>query len=337
VSIPERFWRELELQPDALRRRADFYRDYAAAAETTPEIDALQFESFDGSDNGVIPFFDRSEGEAGPDPDPFLPPWAAREPWIAMAERADALRQATLAMLLASPDRAQELMFETAGLYEESAPVYAMFLEGAINAEGLLDQSWTAGIMLNEGLSYRRDGVSADVTSPARIIHLLLLIGASEAASSEFEEAVRNASAPLDAQLRKPFGTAGSPLSAWLALALALCVRSESLVPSRLAERLVALARPHGDQLAVAKRDTHHWQGLHFRVDLVDLDLAIAVQLVNRRLLAAGQDELGLEDFRARADDSDGLTLLAQISLMVGIELGEDEPDPPKQVPAGVA
>lgn len=328
--IEEKFWSSLDLEKAAVRRRAEFYENYAVAADRFLEIDPDGYEGADGSPVGLTPFSDDPPdgGASGREPDGPEPVWAPREPWASQAERADALREAAIATLLLDSDRGRALLARSADIYTGSAPAYAMFLGAVARPQTLGVRSREAGQIVVEAFpgGDQAPALGTDGSS-ARLLHALLLVGATEETSRELPTVVERAAQSVAMQSGIPFGTAGSPLSDWWNLAIEICAPGERLDKGQIVTRFDKLARPHGEQLRVAQFDTYHWTRLYGRVDLVDLDLACAVALTNRRLAEEERSPITLKSF------SGDLPRLAQVSLAVGIELGEPEVGPGSQTP----
>lgn len=316
--IPDDIWESLRLDRETVRERARFYASYAAASGHFVEIDPDAYEQLEGDRSGVSAFgenFDSPEGM--PRVEPVTIPKA---PWQYAAERADSFRHAATAALLLDVHEGKERIADAAREYGSVAGDYSNFLGAMADPRTAQTEALMAGETFRaaHGTGPEGSGLIAAVP-PSQSLYLLLLIGSSPQVAGEFNYLLRAASTASPGHSSVPFGTAGTPLADWWLLAVALCAAPREVDRREVASRLRALAGPHGEQLRLAKIDTFHWSRLLSRVDLVDLDLAGAVQLANRRFVGDEQEPFTLEEL---AGD---LTELARVSLAVGIQLWEDD------------
>ena len=154
-------------------------------------------------------------------------------------------------------------------------------------------------------------------------IHLMLAVASSAEIASEYRGLVTALAELPAARSAAAFGSAGATLAEWWRFAIELLQFGEQLPEERewLRQRVARFATPHGQQLERAQLDSTHWRSLHSSVDLVDLDVAGTLCLVNRRLAVHG-DPLS-------ADDFDDITPLARLSVHVGIEMSRPEDEEP--------
>jgi hypothetical protein len=317
--IPDDLRESLRLDQEALRVHADFYKSYAEASAQFPEIDPSGYEGAEGRGEGISRYPEGAEGD-GVDREAMVPRRVEREEWVAEGERADALREAAASMLLVDPQQGKKLLIESALRYGQQSRAYSMFLLAIADPRNAESQSQGAAQLL--GIDYdpkARRFVDA-ARSGVRDLYLLLTISADQGAVQRSWEMIDLVREGPPSRSLIPFGIAGSPLADWWALAIALCAPPGEVDREELIRHFERLARPRGVQLRAAQRDTYHWHGLYGRADLVDLDLAGAVQIANLRL-AADDRRLPL----IREDFGEDLPPLAQVSLAVGIDLGRDE------------
>jgi hypothetical protein len=317
--IPDRLWSSLDLDTDVLRRRAEFLAGYAEVAAEFPEIDpaAYEYSSGDESRVGIFP-------EEGPEGDGLdsRPIRVKQQQWLIDIERADALREAAESMLLLDLKEGARLLEGSSLYFTRWCPAYGDFLGTVAAPDTAEDRVLSAMHALSSTHKERRERFAPVPPTGPRAVYLLMTIGGFPGAVREAQPPIKEMRSSASARSQIPFGTSRSPLADWWALAMMLGSGPKEIQRERIVSQLELLARPHGEQMRVAQFDRYHWRRLRGRVDLVDLEVAGVVSIVSRRLAAEGSGPLSLEDFEA------DLPPLAQVSLAVGIDLGEGELGP---------
>ncbi|MFF0176085.1 hypothetical protein [Micromonospora profundi] len=270
---------------------------------------------------------------------------SSQDPWVLVAERADALRQGAIAELLLNAEAGRLVLRRASREYNRLGLPFGHFLAVVATGEPM-GPAAEAHLMRLLGMPTSGQAVSdagqeAGLLSQQSVLArpeqqlYLLLAGATNAPrlGSDFRSAVGTAQ---QASQPATVGALGQPLSAlWETgrLIAETAVGNEEVRPA-LRDHIADLGRTHGRQLRLAQVDEFHWRHALARADLIDLDLAgIVAQSV--RALRHGQ----LPRWRP-LDEFGELSPLAQVSITVGLRLGggddvayEDSPWDPDPSP----
>ncbi|WBB71448.1 hypothetical protein O7602_16955 [Micromonospora sp. WMMD1128] len=325
MTLPERLWGALRLDPSTVAARARFYRAYAELEEPPFDVRDLAELMRDrppprGSGPRVINLIGKEAGAVGQSLREIQRPRAGK-PWVRLAEAADALRNAAVAELLLDVQTGRGTLLEASRGYSELGLPFGDFL--AVAATGDRERSISAaellGVLLSDSqiTDTGRHG-SAALATPAQQRYLLLT-----AAPDATDLWPRLAEAP-QAHQTAAVGATSQPFSTWWRLG-GLLSRLDADADAdgirRELTRIIAeLSEAHGRQLQLAAADDHHWSTGRAQTDLIDLDLAGAVA-ISARILR--QREIRPWRFES---DFPKLSPLASISLQIGLQLGDDAP-----------
>lgn len=324
MTLPERMWEALRLDPAAVAARARFYRAYAALEEAPFDVrdvaELLRHGPVEGSASRVVNLMSSDAHKLGERLRETNRP-GAREPWVRSAEIADALRNAAISELLLDTAIGRATLLESGREYRQLGLPFGDFL--MVAAVGDRERSNNAAQQLNAMLSglgsadTRLLGPRALVT-PAQQ-HYLMLAAAPDAADLW----PRLIDAP-QARSPLPVGITSQPISTWWRLGHLLSrlqPRSEK-IRRDMSRTIAELSEAHGRQLQLAAEDDYHWSTARARTDLVDLDLVGAVAISVRTMW---QREIRPWDSER---DFSMLSPLARISVQVGLQLGAEDPSP---------
>jgi hypothetical protein len=310
--VDDWLWEALNLDREDVARRGRFFSSYAKVAQQRQIQSLIEMSAageFEGP--GLLAF---EEPPGLTEDDGILEPLdtrISRPLWVEAAAEGDALREAAMANLLLDVDAGFDALRQAAQAYGHANPPYALFLASLTGADpGPIAER--AAEMLDTDTEARLP----TTLLPAQQVYLLIVMGAfSERVRGPSDLAARLGDHPA-ATSGASFGTTGAPIADWWALASGLLAGNQSTKGSRdwLRVSFTRLGIAHGEQLRRAQLDGHHWGALHSPIDLVDLDLAGTIALVNRGLR--------VHDSSLDGDDFAQLPPLAQVSIRVGLELG---------------
>ena len=346
MSLSDEQWDALQLDIAVVRARAAFFVGYARSEAPLFEVSGLIQAFRDGplaEDPGhlVVKLTDsdragvlrRRLAEAAEQP--------RYAPWVRTAERADALRQAAQALLLADSGAGRRLLLGSANLYRDVGIPFGAFLIAAASGPG--EVAFEAGRRLRSFIldaetppevaefpgeapvrqafpdvgTERAIPLRHALRAPAQQIAVLFTALSTAEAVGEFH--IDSGSLGRAPQATQPaaVGVTGRPVALWWECG----VRLAELVSGRAAARddlratIAELATAHGQALRTAQYDRYHWPRAASRTDLVDLDLAGLTAVSNRLLRQLGESSWDLlDDFR-------DLSALSQVSLQVGVAL----------------
>lgn len=323
MTLPERLWEALRLDPSTVAARARFYRAYAELEEPPFDVRDLAELMRDRPPPGgfgprVINLTGKEAGAVGQRLREIQRPRGGG-PWVRPAEVADALRNAAVAELLLDVQTGRATLLETSRGYSELGLPFGDFL--AVAAMGDRERSISAAELLGALLSDSQitdTGLlgSAALATPAQQRYLLLT-----AAPDATDLWPRLAEAP-QAHQTAAVGATSQPFSTWWRLGSLLShLESDAEGIRRELARIIAeLSEAHSRQLQLAAADDHHWSTGRAQTDLIDLDLAGAVA-ISARIMR--QREIRPWRFES---DFPALSPLASISLQIGLQLGDDAP-----------
>ncbi|ETK37378.1 hypothetical protein [Microbispora sp. ATCC PTA-5024] len=339
MSLPPYLWEALALDPEVVRGRARFFASYATMEPPPFDVHDLIRLARDGvagagSDEIVdlaVPetaaaraMVERLEnrGSAG-----------SREPWVRVAEEADAWREAAIARLPNDTASGKEALLRAAEGYDRLGLPFGGFL--AASAVGDRERAVPAVDALYSLLGVRSDGPAGDqgligrraaLSAAAQQIAALFTAMADPGlVAHEGEELTDALATASQATSATPVGTTGEPLALWWTAGrlLAAMITGARELRTDLAAILAELAGAHGRRLRTAQLDGYHWPRGIARVSLVDLDLAGLVAVSFRALPQIGSPPWDV------AEDFGHLPPLARVSLTVGVQLAEgDNPAP---------
>lgn len=303
--LPIQIRQALAVDLELVRSRSDYFAGYAqqSGTDTRPSmlnlIELSQRLPPDESADPVVAL----EDPVGRDPvaDELLAELEqlnGRETvpqWMRVAEVADAWRESALAQLLLDvEDARQKLKLASDQYVRLGLPVGWYLAQVAVSD---VDAAWSAGRWLGalsagpsaaepgedrEGLL----GVRSSLPTGAQQVYLLLTAAAVPQVVEEYRGMFTQLREALQARSSTPVGSTGHPIADWWAAGLALSRLHDH--GARTRERLVGViggfGAAHGRLLARAQRDAYHWRHVCAPVDLVDLDLAGLVCLVDRAL-----------------------------------------------------
>jgi len=255
-----------------------------------------------------------------------LGPPRAVPAWVRMAETADAWREAAIARLLISVDEGRDALELAASAYHALGLPYGWYLDTvAGRGRGREAASRLADLLFLPPAGPDDDGLIGELAAlraPAQQVYTLLAAVSEASVAREYDSVLRELAGAPQARGVAPVGSTAQAVGDWWAIGLALVDVHRRRVDARaeIVERLVPLARAHGDQLRRAQWDRYHWRSARPGVDLVDVDLAGAVCLADRAVTAAELGALVLGDFA-------GLPPLAAVSVAVGLQLSRGEGD----------
>jgi hypothetical protein len=342
LSLPERLWEALNLDPHAARSRAEFFDGYASIEQlpfSVHEIIRLMRYGLPVDNRAVIDLLHptgeaaiavvRRLGEEGP---AELP-----EPWVHVAEQADAWRESAMAKLLYDSVDGRSTLLRAASAYDQLGLPFGAFL--TVAAGGSREPAWQAlnkldavlGNRFQEADEQSNRGLIGPAAFNALSQHIALLF---TAASDPWQIARRGES--LEATLASvpqatgsaPVGTTAQPIALWWSAGrhLMTLIRGNTSARANLKTSLSDLAIAHGHQLKRAQLDEYHWMRALCRVDLVDLDLAGLVAISARVLLRTQSQRWSETEFAE-------LPELAQISIVVGLQLAYGDDNPAENLP----
>ncbi|WDQ02259.1 hypothetical protein PVK74_10780 [Micromonospora chalcea] len=322
MTLPERLWEALRLDPATVAARARFYRAYAELEEPPFDVRDLAELMRDRPPGGfgprVINLIGKEAGAVGQRLRKIQRPLGGG-PWVRLAEVADALRNAAIAELLLQTQAGRATLLEASRGYSELGLPFGDFL--AVAAAGDRERSVSAAEQVDALLSdsqITNTGLlgSAALATPAQQRYLLLT-----AAPDATDLRSRLAEAP-QAHQTTAVGVTSQPFSTWWRLGSLLShLESDAEGIRRELARIIAeLAEAHSRQLQLATADDHHWSTGRAQTDLIDLDLAGAVA-ISARIMR--QREIRPWRFDG---DFPALSPLARISLQIGLQLGADAP-----------
>ncbi|HET7416360.1 MAG TPA: hypothetical protein VFJ61_01880 [Solirubrobacterales bacterium] len=331
--LADGLWHELGLEPQAVRARADFFEAFAklVAEPSSPQPRQLaELSRFTDPRPGLEAFGNPPGAE---DMDRFEDgerelPAAALADWQREGFEADALRQAAIAALLVDTERGLELLRQASERFRAIDPAFALFLRAAVDPSSGIAANLARRRLRAHYLAGDYPGV-ATALGQAGEIHLAL--AASSVTGTADPETYNLFIAQPGGRSPAPFGTGGAAVFEWWGFAASLLSGALQMPIPRdrrfLATELVHLARGHGRQLVSARLDSFHWRKFAGIPDLIDLEVACAVCLVNRQLAALESEPLSSAEFEELTDvrlespvDARQLSL-AQISLQVGVEM----------------
>ncbi|OKI42776.1 hypothetical protein [Micromonospora sp. CB01531] len=323
MTLPERLWEALRLDPSTVAARARFYRAYAELEEPRVDVRDLAELMRDRPPPGgfgphVINLIGKEAGAVGQRLREIQRPLGGG-PWVRLAEVADALRNAAVAELLLDVQTGRATLLEASRGYSELGLPFGDFL--AVAAMGDRERSISAAELLGALLSDSQitdTGLlgSAALSTPAQQRYLLLT-----AAPDATDLWPRLTEAP-QAHRTAAVGATSQPFSTWWRLGSLLShLESDAEgIRRELARIIVELSEAHSRQLQLAAADDHHWSTGRAQTDLIDLDLAGAVA-ISARIMR--QREIRPWRFES---DFPALSPLASISLQIGLQLGDDAP-----------
>jgi hypothetical protein len=335
--IPRGLWRELGVEEQAVRQRARFFAGFAGAMHEPPRPEARQLARLSKDEDSIRPGLEAFDEPPGlEDDDPRLddsPDGGDRPQWMRLGAEADALRQAAIATLLVDARDGLALLIDAGRRYAEVNRPYGMFLlatagsrRTGVRAENTRNRVVnSAAEMLARSLQMEGGATDEPLTSAQQVYLMLVLATQPElGAARELLGALREQPGQHSAV---PFATSTETVADWWALATDL-INEERRGHSRraaLRDRFASLSLPHGREIERSKMDTYHWRTLSSSVDVVNLDLACAICIANRRLTAE------LAPF-SREEFGD-VPPLARISLQVGVEMSGPDDEEPFRVP----
>lgn len=340
--LPDELWHVLGLEPRVAIERAAFFEAFAKLAADPPSPQPAQLAElsrFSDPRPGLEAFGEPPGADGVPRLENIEPelPALDRPAWEQVGFEADALRQAAVSALLVDTQRGLSLLAEAGGRYRAASPAFAMLLRTVTNPSQAVAKGAAEAL---GALYFGGETRLLDRTEPineVQEVHLAL-------AASSFPEVVDRdlltafAGQPA-ARSSASFGTGAAAVFEWWWFAMTLLqgAMGEPSLPSRgsLAAQLVRFARGHGRQLELAKLDAYHWRKLGGHTELVDLDVACAVCLASRQLAALGEQPFSADEFdyatEMPLDSRIDLprSMLAQVSLRVGLEMARPNEDPP--------
>ncbi|WBB91429.1 hypothetical protein [Verrucosispora sp. WMMC514] len=338
MTLPTAVWAALGLDAAAVEARARFLAGYAnlllprftpdQLMGLLPDISAVQGRQAvlkvvrDGEVSTEDLRRRLSEQSAG----------GGRPPWVRPAEVADAWRECAIARLLLNPVTGKRALLRAADSYLRLGLPFGDFL--GVSATGARGSIAPAAEELRSLLTGSPATPVPDVEThfdrqlavqaPAQQVALLLTAVAdlNEVFDGDELRALL-ADAP---QIRgpAPVGATGTALADWWTAGRALArLATDGAAPRLTLVRFISeTAFAHRRLLRTAQLDEFHWRRARAPVELVDLYLAGLVAITVRTLRRAGLPPLQL------AEDFAGLPSLAQVSVIVGIQLAEQDGPP---------
>ncbi|BCJ48815.1 hypothetical protein Asp14428_02900 [Actinoplanes sp. NBRC 14428] len=233
-----------------------------------------------------------------------------REPWVRPSEIADSLRCAAIAGLLLDTRAGRADLVAAGHAYHGVGLPFGDFLLVAGTGSG--EVSARAAGRIEAMLSGEEPEEDA-----AQLRYLLLAAAPDAPALGPAWERAARRYGPLLA------GSASQPFATWWQMGslLSRLEPGDEETRSELAGTIVRVAEAHGQQLEFAMTDRYHWSTGHSRVDLVDLDLAGTVAISVRTMAARGIRPWHL------GEEFTGLRPAARVSIVIGLQLGGDDPD----------
>jgi hypothetical protein len=324
VTLPDRMWEALRLDPATVAARARFYRAYAELEETPFDVrdvaELLRHSPVEVPGPRVVNLMGLEANVVGERLREIHRP-AGREPWVRLAETADALRNAAIAELLLDTQTGRATLLEAGRRYRQLGLPFGDFL--VVAAVGDRERTIDAARQLDAVLSdspIRGAGLLGPTAPATPTQQRYLLFTAARDAADLWP---RLTEAP-QAHRTLAVGATSQPFSTWWRLGSLLSHLEPRAEGTRrdLARIIAELAEAHSRQLQLATADDHHWSTGRAQTDLIDLDLAGAVAISVRIM---GQREIRPWHFES---DFPALSPLARISLQIGLHLGHDDPPP---------
>jgi hypothetical protein len=318
VSLPDRLWEVLRLDPRVVAERAAFHRAYAYLEEPPFDPQAVVEMMRHGSPPGFGERVVDLLADEGRELAAYLSehyPSRPRPPWVAAAEAADALRRAAVADLLLDTRAGKGGLIEAGRHYQEAGLPFGDFLLVAAGRGDEVVFPRPEDRLDSPQWRYSRP---EDRLDPAQWRYHLL-------AEALLEDHLGQRDGELTAtQASVAVGATSLPLLTWLRIAGLTHALDADHHETRqlLAATLGEVALAHGRQLEFAMADRYQWDGGRWNVDLVDLDLAGALAISARVMRTRDMRRWNLDR------DFPGLPPTAQISVLIGLQLAEDDEDP---------
>jgi hypothetical protein len=337
VTLPDPVWAALALESAAVEARGRFHATYATLGQ--PRFTPAQLMGLlrDGpvaeGPQAVVKLV--SDGEATTEVPRQLNDLAAagrRPEWIPTAEAADAWRECAMARLLLNTVTGKRALLRAADNYLLLGLPFGDFLgvaatgdrrpvaPAAAELRSLLTGQTATPALGSETLFDRQYAVQA----PAQEVALLLTAVANVGQVPDRDDVPGLLAEAAQARGSAPVGPTGAVVADWWGAGLALAGLGIGSPAARLALTgfISEVAYAHGHLLRIAQLDEFHWQRARSPVDLVDLYLAGLVAISVRVLR-----HTGLPSWRV-ADDFAGLPPLALVSVIVGLQLAEEDGPP---------
>jgi hypothetical protein len=326
--LPPELWEALGVDQRIVAERAEFFEAFAALASKPEQPEPARLAQRSRAESprrGLEAFGDPPGladephmGEVGEAPVP-------RPSWERAGIEADSLRQAAMASLLLDAERGLGLLEAAADRYLETSRPFGLLLASVVAPDPATAE--TAASDLASWL----DGGEPEIPVPEPLddpqqIYLALAAAGAPRWMPPGADLLRAFVRQPGARSSAPTGTGGESAAAWWAFAADLLGGANPELPDpdreQVAERLLRLARGHGEQVERGQLDSYHWRNYGEGVDLLDLEVVAAVCLANRQLAPRGEP-LAQDLFEPASPT-------AMISLQVGLEISErDEGEPP--------
>lgn len=349
MTLTAEDWEALDLDPESIMERAEFFEAFARLAADPPPFQASQLaelsrfrdpspglESF-----GDPPGADRLESVVARLTE--VPESPERPRWQRAGFEADALRQAGSAALLLDTRRGLRLLARAAELYQVANPSFAMLLEAATDPDPRRDVAETALGALRRSNSTEAGGrLSYDFGPIGETQEINFALAASSVAGMVSDDLLGDFAERPGARSSASFGAGSATVAEWWQLAGNLLDGARRRGPesrsrkeirpipweappggqgSMLVTDLDRIAVGHGRQLEAARLDTYHWHKFGGPAELIDLDLACAVCIASRQVADLEDRRLSIKEF--------DLPTPTRISVRVGLEMAESDEEPP--------
>lgn len=337
MTLPDPVWAALALNPAMIEARGRFHATYATLSPPrfTPAqlMGLLRDGPIADGPHAVVKLV--SDGEPTLEIPRQMNDLAAlgrRPEWVRTAEAADAWRECAMARLLLNTVTGKRALLRAADEYSRLGLPFGDML--AVAATGYLRPVAPAAVELRSLLTDQSTAPTLDaetllgrhyaVRAPAQQVALLLTAISNPGQVPDRDGLLVVVAEAAQARGSSPVGTTGTAVADWWGAGLALA----SLGAEEPAGRLVLagfireVGYAHGRLLRTAQLDEFHWQRARSLVDLVDLYLAGLVAISARTLR-----RFGMPGWRV-SDDFVGLPPLALVSIIVGLQLAEDDGPP---------